>query len=748
MKKLLLIKFAICLSFEILAQQGFQQSQDLFVKKNGNDLLNPWAGGANVPQLSPIDLNGDNILDLMIFDKNGDVINCFINHGSEGVIDYHYAPEYNFKFPELEDWVLLRDYNCDNKMDIFTSHNGGIRVYKNTSIENELSFELIQTIRTNRGNGPTNLYVSSVDIPHIGDIDYDGDLDILTFTIIGSHVEWHKNNSVENFGTCDSLNYEVEDECWGDFSENFSDNSVTLYDCEDQFTGDNNSSVMQFNKSNFTGLNNTETNKSEFTTNSLNSLELKHSGSTLTALDLNGDSYFDLLLGDITFDNIVMLENSASSENALMINQDTAFPNYSESVNLSRFPAAYYFDFDNDSKKDLIVAPNGNNVSHNYENIWFYKNQSNNESVNLNLIARNALLDQMIEVGSGAHPVFFDYNNDNLMDIIIANYGYYTQSGNYNSQLALYKNIGDASNPEFEWVTDDFSDLGTLNFENNIIPTFGDLDGDGDQDMIVGDSNGNIHLLNNIFFNNSSNFYIDAIEYFDIDVGSFASPFLIDLDRDSDLDLIIGSRQGQIFHYKNEGSPYEPNFVLANEQFGNINLTDPIYGTAYTTPTVIDGENGYELFVGTEKGQFYHYTNIDNNLDGSFEEISDTIILYSKGIRSAPAVYDLNNDGWNDMLLGIYTGGIHLLWGGNTNISIPETISNQIKIYPNPSKGIIQLDHTESLTNIQLYNIEGKLSYKGPANKTIDLSHLESGFYFVKIITKTNELLHAKICIY
>ena len=248
-----------------------------------------------------------------------------------------------------------------------------------------------------------------------------------------------------------------------------------------------------------------------------------------------------------------MLENSASSENALMINQDTAFPNYSESVNLSRFPAAYYFDFDNDTKKDLIVAPNGDNVSHNFENIWFYKNQAADESVNLNLIARNALLDQMIEVGSGAHPVFFDYNNDSLMDIIIANYGYYTENGNYNSQLALYKNIGDASNPEFEWVTDDFSDLGTLNFENNIIPTFGDLDGDGDQDMIVGDSNGNIHLLNNIYFNSTSNFYIDAIEYFDIDVGSFASPFLIDLDRDGDLDLIIGSRQGQIFHYNNEG---------------------------------------------------------------------------------------------------------------------------------------------------------------------------------------------------
>ena len=314
--------------------------------------------------------------------------------------------------------------------------------------------------------------------------------------------------------------------------------------------------------------------------------------------------------------------------------------------------------------------------------------------------------------------------------------------------MALYENVGDASNPEFEWVTDDFSDLGTLNFENNIIPTFGDLDGDGDQDMIVGDSNGNIHLLNNIYFNSTSNFFINTIEYFDIDVGSFASPFLIDLDRDGDLDLIIGSRQGQIFHYNNEGTPSEANFVLANEQFGNINLTDSVYGTAYTKPTMIDGEYGYELFVGTEKGPLFHYKNIDDNLDGSFEEISDNIILYSKGIRSAPAIYDLNNDGWNDMLIGIYTGGVHLLWGDNTDISIPETVSNQIKIYPNPSKGIIQLDHAESLSNIEVYNIEGKLSFKGPAKKTINLSHLESGFYFVKIRTKTNESVHAKICIY
>ena len=327
-------------------------------------------------------------------------------------------------------------------MDIFTSENGAIRLYKNVNSTDELSFELIGTILTDRGSGPTNLYVSSVDIPHIGDLDFDGDLDILTFSIIGSNVEWHKNNSIEKYGICDSLDFTLADFCWGDFSENFSDNSVTLNDCG----------------------------KSQ----SSNPKEAKHSGSTVTALDLNNDSYFELLLGDVTFDNMVMLENSASTENALMVSQDVNFPSYNTSINLTKFPAAYFLDLNNDDQKDLIITPNGNNVSHNYENIWFYENDSPNDEVHLNLVQTNVLLDEMIEVGSGAHPVFFDYNKDSLMDLIVANYGYYITGGNFNSQLALYKNIGTLTEPKFEWITDDYGGLGLLNFENNIIPTFGD----------------------------------------------------------------------------------------------------------------------------------------------------------------------------------------------------------------------------------------------------------------------------------
>ena len=714
MRHILIVFTFLSVCFQTLAQQAFYQSQDIEIIKNGFNLVNPWAGGANVPQLSVIDLNKDGILDLIIFDKNGDQINCFINKGTQGEVDYHYAPEYNLLFPDLEDWVLLRDYDCDGQIDVFTSNNGAIRVYKNSNASEELNFSLIGTILTDRGTGPTNLYVSSVDIPHIGDLDFDGDLDILTFSIIGSHVEWHKNNSIEKFGSCDSLDFTLEDDCWGDFSENFSDNSVTLNDCAKK----------------------TETNPKE----------AKHSGSTVTALDLNNDSYFELLLGDVTFDNLVMLENSAPTENAFMVSQDVNFPDYNTSISLTKFPAAYYLDLNNDQQKDLIITPNGNNVSHNYENIWFYENTSSTEEVHLNLVQKNVLLDEMIEVGSGAHPVFFDYNKDGLMDLIVANYGYYITGGNFNSQLALYENVGTLTEPLFEWITDDYAGLGLLNFDNNIIPTFGDIDNDGDQDMLLGDSNGKIHLMKNIEINGEANFFMNSVNYLDIDVGSFASPFFIDLDRDGDLDLIIGSRQGQIFHYENQGDANEANLVLANDTLGNINLTDPIYNTAYTTPTIIDTDNGYELFVGTEKGHLYHYNTIDDNLDGSFELVTDSMQLYSKSIKTAPALFDLNNDGWSDLLIGLYTGGVHLLWGGNLNeFSTDELKSQALTIYPNPSKGTFNISSKKLVSSIGVYSLNGTEILRNYHRSTFNLTEFPTGLYFVKVIFEDSTIQYSKV---
>ena len=99
-------------------------------------LINPWAGGINYGQFSEIDLDQDGTMDLFVFDRTGNKITTYINNGTVNAIDYKLAAQYVAQFPILHDWAILRDYNCDGKMDIFTAFTGsspGISVWKNTS---------------------------------------------------------------------------------------------------------------------------------------------------------------------------------------------------------------------------------------------------------------------------------------------------------------------------------------------------------------------------------------------------------------------------------------------------------------------------------------------------------------------------------------------------------------------------------------------------------------------------------------
>jgi hypothetical protein len=202
-----------------------------------------WAGGMDYCQFSNIDLNYDGIQDLFVFDRSNNKVLTFLQLNPTGTSNFVYAPEYESKFPEynniynayedeqfLFSWVLLVDYNCDGKKDIFASRSGGIKVFKNTGNSTDgLSF--VQTslrIKSLQWGSQQYVYVSSADLPGIKDIDGDGDIDIITFGGTGQALEYHRNMSMETYGHCDSLLYEMKNTCWGRFSESASTNSVTL----------------------------------------------------------------------------------------------------------------------------------------------------------------------------------------------------------------------------------------------------------------------------------------------------------------------------------------------------------------------------------------------------------------------------------------------------------------------------------------------------------------------------------------
>jgi hypothetical protein len=353
---LLLLFFANPIIKKVFAQINFERNNAITVlNKNGDTLKSPWAGGFNSVQFSEIDLNLDGILDLFVFDRTGNRISTFINTGVKNEVSYQYAPSYISYFPKnLRSWVLLRDYNCDGKIDLFTYINGGMAAYKNTSTT-ELRFSLDNSkVKSNyRPDSDTNNYIplaiSSNDIPAIDDIDNDGDLDILTFSVLGSYVEYHKNLSIERYGTCGNLDYQLSNNCWGFFYENGLDNGIVLDD------------TCLFN------INNPQ---------KQNELK-KHSGSTLFTLDIDANNSKELVLGDISYNNLVMLTNGDLSPNlsqSYITSSDSAFPKNNgalEAVNLNVFPAGYYFDVNNDSIKDLIVSTNCQNGCSNWENVLF-----------------------------------------------------------------------------------------------------------------------------------------------------------------------------------------------------------------------------------------------------------------------------------------------------------------------------------------------------------------------------------------
>ncbi|HRS53482.1 MAG TPA: VCBS repeat-containing protein, partial [Bacteroidales bacterium] len=654
--------FYLCfLSFNINAQNyydfGFKQELNVIVYDSlGNKLNRPWEGGLNSVQFCGIDMNLDGIEDLVIFDKTGNRILTYLNSGQSfiGTTAFVYAPQYELKFPQIHDWMILADYNNDGKKDIFTYSYGGIAVYKNTSsLTTGMSFELkTPLLLSYQYNGYVNIFLTTVDYPAIADIDGDGDLDILSFFGLGTYLEYHKNQSIEKFGNADSLDYKRVEQCWGYFAESAAGNQITLnINCP------------------------WKCNENDFCKNGT-----KHTGSTMLLLDLNGDNVKDLLLGDIDYSTITALYNGGTNDSAHINLKDTLFPSYDIPINLISLPVTTYFDIDNDGINDLIVSPFEPNpfIPESYRSVWFYKNVGTNDYPVFQFVTDGLFQEEMIDVGVGAYPVLFDVNNDSLVDLLIANYGYRDSSyfnangflqSSFTSKIAYYKNIGDKYNPIFKLQTNDFASLSSLN-KIALYPAFADIDNDGDADMIIGDSEGELLFFRNIagsgnnpIMVNESMICIDTLN-----VGKFSTPQLVDLDNDNLVDLVVGEKNGNLNFFKNIGTLQIPEFVKVTDSLGKVNVTDyNVSYTGYSTPCFFKDASGkWKLFCGSEQGSVLYYDSINsNNLINPFYLKEPMLSYIKKGSRVGVAVSDLNNDGYIDMIIGNLSGGVSYYKGIN-----------------------------------------------------------------------------------
>lgn len=713
------------------------------VEVDGAQLELAFAGGFNSPQFSTVDFNNDGREDIFVFDRVGNVAAAFVRQADNSL---KLAPEMLKGFPSFIDWVLLRDFNDDGVMDIFTYNAhlaSGVKVFVGTYAANRLVFEPFSTGNTPNilffdipGGQGSQIYVSKIDIPAIDDLDCDGDLDILTFNLSGGFIEFYQNRSVENGYGRDSLQFVLAENCYGGIYESGFTNELDL------------ASAVGECASNLVGE---------------DIVEERHTGSTLLTIDDDGDGDKDLILGDLSFGNLNRSINANNCTQAWMNEQDETYPSYDVPLDLPIFPAAYYIDTNGDAIRDLVVAPNLSINGIDHENIWLYRNIGSDDNPNFSFTKDDFLVGQMIDLGTGSSPALLDYNADGLMDLVVGNHSYYGELGTKNAKINLYENVGTSSQPAFKLVDEDFLDMAQFSTNSfSYAPTFGDLDGDGDMDALVGEINGKLFYIENTAgADNPVAFAAPVYNYMNIDIGQASTPQIIDLNRDGLVDIVLGEKGGNVNYFQNVGTPSSPQFgedetIAPNvKRLGDVDTRMPGFTTGYSFPYFVDFMGEYRLFVGTQFGPIEVYDNIENNLEGGvFFQRSEAMAGLHEGSYVHPIFYDWDGDDFLDVVVGNFRGGLgyfasNILIDGAVNTR--ELSTQSILVFPNPAFSDFTVSwQDEGLVELALFNAMGQRVFverRAVSPIEVSVRDLPKGVYFLRLLDEGGVLYRETVVV-
>jgi hypothetical protein len=717
---------------------GWEHTPWPVTTQNADTLRNAWAGGLTAPQWSPIDADLDGDDDLFAFDRDGRRL-IMLERTEDASAPWRLRWDWTEGWPELVDWCLLRDYNCDGKPDLFTSFQNGIRVYTNTTeagagpsfdpepLSLSATFDFL-------GSEPSDLPVIclGIDLPAILDHDDDGDLDIITFTETATTLYRFEGQT-----PC-GLDLVCTNRCYGMLEEASENNALFIGDDFECDFNVENPGIIANGLPSRTGL---------------------HSGGAITSLQLEAGGPKDLLISDVTYPEIlgIVMETASNSlDSAAYV--DPTFPANlygDQALNLPKFPAAYHLDVDVDGVLDLLFSPNTSLETDDDASVHFFKNTGSDDAPSWSFVTDRHLQQDMMDFGRGAYPVLHDFDADGLLDLAVANKERYEGVGETPAAIAVYKNVGTVSSPVFQEVTLDWVPLSDFQIESPY-PAFGDLDGDGDLDLLVGDELGRIHQFNNEAAPGEWPVYaLSALSIPEvtsnepIDVGQFAAPQLIDLNGDEILEMVVGEKNGSL-------TLFEQNSLGAWEQYTSPVHGDSLWGIVVDNVLGINGhsipsftlvDNEVRVLVTNEIGTVQDFGVVPASWDATLDEVNNDLLGGALGFYAASAFHDVNDDGLLDVFVGIQNGGVLALSGvvDSSTTAMADAIQEPMSwnVMPNPGQNELRWATTvEWSGSLEVHDLMGKRIDVLPVNHqrrgVVDAQHWPAGSYILRpVVTPT-----------
>ena len=401
------------------------------------------------------------------------------------------------------------------------------------------------------------------------------------------------------------------------------------------------------------------------------------SRSTPLIRDLDGDSDLDLLVGN-SQGFLIYFENQGSSEKANFVLESARFAN-AQSSSGNAVPAI--FQWDDDENADLLIGESSGTLQ-----LLTHQPQPN-YPVSLGWQQQAQIWQDLETVGSSA-PFLVDLNGDQQQDLLVGD-----EDGHLLSWLFIGKQQPtDIAPPEPVMTANtlerprivegqDFADLppeptiqvvppptpilprepiyelvsqrfAGQNFGNRAVPALLDLDGDGDLDLIVGNRRGELRSFQNDPENGSDRWNLMDENFLEYSGGANAAPVFADVDSDGDKDLLVGNESGSVLFWENRGTPEFPEF------FRDPRPMNGVTSGRNSIPAIYDvNQDGRaDLLLGNFGGNMRLYLQEANGTGFRFRLYHRRFLDLDVGLGAVPVFADFNNDQQNELVVGSDAG--------------------------------------------------------------------------------------------